>query len=174
MGWSKTNGERGPVGPQGIQGPIGIKGVDGKTWYSGTVAPSTATGIVGDFHINTSTWDIREKTAASTWTLRGNIKGAQGIQGIPGPTGPAGTSAWTDITGKPTTFPPSTHSHVKSEVGLANVDNVKQMPIAGGTFTGITTGQANTSYTVPQLRNVILSTADPSGGNNGDIWIKYK
>lgn len=65
------------------------------------------------------------------------------------------------------------HSVSKSQVGLSNVDNVKQMPIAGGTFTGIATGQANTSYTVPQLRNVILSTASPSGGNNGDIWIKY-
>lgn len=149
MAWSKTNGERGPVGPSGV---------DGKTWYSGTVAPSNDTGIVGDFHINTSTWDIREKTAISTWTLRGNIKSA---------------STWTDITDKPTTFPPSSHSHPKSEVGLASVDNVKQMPIAGGTFTGIATGQANTSYTVAQLRNVILSTGDPVGGNNGDIWIKY-
>lgn len=173
MGWSKTNGERGPIGPPGIglEGPQGIKGVDGKTWYSGTVAPSNATGIVGDFHINTSTWDIREKTASSTWTLKGNIKGGQGI---PGPTGPPGTSDWVDITGKPTTFPPSAHTHTQSEVGLSNVDNVKQLPIAGGTLTGIAIGQANTSYTVAQLRNVILSTGDPTGGNNGDIWIKYK
>lgn len=61
-----------------------------------------------------------------------------------------------------------------AEIGLANVNNVKQMPIAGGTFTGIAIGQANTSYTVAQLRNVILSTGEPVGGNNGDIWIKYK
>ena len=32
----------------------------------------------------------------------------------------------------------------------------------------------NTNYTTAQLRNVILSTENPSGGNNGDIWIKYK
>jgi hypothetical protein len=61
----------------------------------------------------------------------------------------------------------------KSDVGLGNVDNVKQMPIAGGTFTGIATAQSNTSYTTAQVRNIILSTSDPSGGNNGDIWIKY-
>ena len=24
-----------------------------------------------------------------------------------------------------------------------------------------------------QLRNITLSTADPSGGSNGDVWIKY-
>lgn len=63
----------------------------------------------------------------------------------------------------------------KSDVGLGNVDNVKQMPIAGGTFTGPAYAQANTSYTTAQLRNIILSTADASGtAPNGAIWIKYK
>lgn len=31
--------------------------------------------------------------------------------------------SWSEITGKPGTFPPSSHSHSKSEVGLGNVDN---------------------------------------------------
>ena len=62
----------------------------------------------------------------------------------------------------------------KGDVGLANVDNVKQMPIAGGTFTGVATGQNNTSYTTKQLRNITLSVDDPSGGGNGDVWLKYK
>ena len=61
----------------------------------------------------------------------------------------------------------------KSDVGLGNVDNVKQMPIAGGTFTGVATAQSNTSYTTRQIRNFVLSTSDPSGGSNGDVWIKY-
>jgi hypothetical protein len=61
----------------------------------------------------------------------------------------------------------------KTAVGLENVDNKKQMPISGDTFTGIASGQANTSYTVAQLRNIIISTGNPSGGSNGDIWIKY-
>lgn len=63
---------------------------------------------------------------------------------------------------------------VKGDVGLTNVDNVKQMPIAGGTFTGQAKAQNNTAYTTAQLRNVTLSTADPSGGGNGDVWLKYK
>lgn len=33
---------------------------------------------------------------------------------------------WANIQGKPNTFPPSAHTHTKSQVGLANVDNVKQ------------------------------------------------
>jgi len=67
------------------------------------------------------------------------------------------------------------HGTTKSDVGLFNVDNVKQMPISGGTFTGIVKAQSNTSYTTEQFRNVILSTADASGNaSNGTIWIKYK
>jgi hypothetical protein len=65
------------------------------------------------------------------------------------------------------------HGTTKADVGLGNVDDVKQMPIAGGTFTGVAVAQTNTSYTTRQLRNAILSTSDPSGGSNGDIWIKY-
>lgn len=32
---------------------------------------------------------------------------------------------------------------------------------------------AGTDYTTGKCRNVFLSTGDPSGGGNGDIWIKY-
>ena len=67
----------------------------------------------------------------------------------------------------------ATRALAKADVGLGNVTNDAQMPIAGGTFTGIAVGQNNTSYTTKQLRNITLSTADPSGGSNGDVWIKY-
>lgn len=33
--------------------------------------------------------------------------------------------------------------------------------------------RGNTNYEEAQVRNVIISTADPSGGNSGDIWIRY-
>lgn len=62
----------------------------------------------------------------------------------------------------------------KSDVGLGNVDNAKQMPIAGGTFTGQAKAQNNTAYTTFQIRNIVLSTGNPSGGGNGDIWLKYQ
>ncbi|WP_217362243.1 hypothetical protein [Cohnella herbarum] len=35
------------------------------------------------------------------------------------------------------------------------------------------TAQNNTSYTTKQIRNITLSTAAPSGGGNGDVWIVY-
>lgn len=49
------------------------------------------------------------------------------------------------------------------------------LPKSGGTLTGAVTAQSNTNYTTKQIRNVILSTSEPtsSDGANGDIWIKY-
>ena len=44
---------------------------------------------------------------------------------------------------------------------------------AGGTMLGALIAQANTNYATAQVRNVIISPNDASGGNNGDIWIKY-
>ena len=45
------------------------------------------------------------------------IQGAQGLQGIQGDPGePGSTPTWDDLTGKPSTFPPSTHSHAISDV----------------------------------------------------------
>lgn len=58
------------------------------------------------------------------------------------------------------------------EGNIQELQNTK-MPIAGGTFTGAVTAQSNTAYTTRQIRNIVLSTSDPSGGSNGDIWIKY-
>ena len=64
-------------------------------------------------------------------------------------------------------------SITKTQVGLANVTNDAQLPIAGGTMTGILYPQNNTSYTTGQARRIILSTGDPTGGSNGDLWVKY-
>lgn len=44
----------------------------------------------------------------------------------------------------------------------------------GGTMVGKLIAQSNTDYAVAQVRNVFISTGDPIGGNNGDIWLKYE
>lgn len=44
---------------------------------------------------------------------------------------------------------------------------------SGDTMTGALVAQNNTNYSVAQVRNIIISTSDPSGGNSGDIWIRY-
>lgn len=44
---------------------------------------------------------------------------------------------------------------------------------SGDTMTGALVAQNNTNYGVAQVRNIIISTEEPSGGSNGDIWIRY-
>lgn len=46
-------------------------------------------------------------------------------------------------------------------------------PLASPSFTGTAKVAAGTDYTTAKLRNITLSTENPSGGSNGDIWIKY-
>lgn len=49
----------------------------------------------------------------------------------------------------------------------------KKLAKAGGTMTGALVAVNNTDYTTAQTRNITLSTSDPLGGANGDVWIKY-
>ncbi|MCF8269128.1 MAG: tail fiber domain-containing protein [Crocinitomicaceae bacterium] len=65
-------------------------GVQLNQWRYGATAPAAALGNMGDFYLNTATGDVHYKSAASTWTLTGNIKGPQGNAGATGATGPAG------------------------------------------------------------------------------------
>lgn len=59
--------------------------------------------------------------------------------------------------------------------GVWNTNWCKAITDTGGTMAGILTAQSNTSYTVRQVHNVILSPndADANTMQNGDIWIKY-
>ena len=61
------------------------------------------------------------------------------------------------------------------EQSVANVQSALsgKLDKAGGTMLGALIAQSNTNYATAQVRNVIISPNDPSGGNNGDIWIKY-
>ena len=47
-------------------------------------------------------------------------------------------------------------------------------PLASPSFTGAPKVAAETDYTTAKLRNITLSTADPSSGSNGDIWLNIK
>ena len=52
-----------------------LKGADGTgaAWLSGTAAPATTLGNVGDWYLNTNSYEVFEKTAANTWTKRGML-----------------------------------------------------------------------------------------------------
>lgn len=55
---------------------------------------------------------------------------------------------------------------------ITNINNSK-VDKTGGTMTGALVAQNNVNYTTKQVRNIIISTGEPTGGSNGDIWIKY-
>lgn len=58
------------------------------------------------------------------------------------------------------------HNVTASQVGA--------MPKNGGDFTGVVKAMSNNAYSTKQIRNISISSGSPSGGENGDIWIKYK
>lgn len=45
---------------------------------------------------------------------------------------------------------------------------------SGDTMTGKLTAQNNANYTTKQVRNITISQDEPSGGGNGDIWLRYE
>lgn len=62
---------------------------------------------------------------------------------------------------------------VNSNISTINGSLSAKAPLASPSFTGTAKVAAGTDYTTAKLRNITLSTADPSGGSNGDVWIKY-
>ena len=90
--------------------------------------------------------------------------------------GSANSVAWGNVSGKPSTYPPSGHTHTKDQVGLGNVANIdqskaiKSITRSGTTFTataldGTTTTftqqDANTTYGLAsQSSNGLMSAAD--------------
>jgi len=98
-GSTGPQGPKGDTGDTGATGPTGPAGTPGEKWYTGSGAPSGATGIVGDWYVDSATGDFYEKTGASTWVLRGSLRGPQGATGPQGPTGATGSQGPTGATG---------------------------------------------------------------------------
>jgi hypothetical protein len=93
-------------------------------------------------------------------------------------TGVAGSVAWGNVTGKPSTFPPSSHTHSKSDVGLGNVQNY-----GIATQAQAEAGTANDVYMTPlRVKEAITAlaplvplqavTSDPSSPAVGRIWLR--
>lgn len=63
--------------------------------------------------------------------------------------GSATSVPWSGVTGKPETFPPATHKHIPSDVGLGNLTNDKQVKgLATGTTEGNIVAFGADGYTV--------------------------
>ena len=82
---------RGDVGATGATGSTGATGAPGSVWYEGSGAPSSGTGINGDYYLNVANGDVYLK-ATGSWSVVGNIKGPAG-SGSGDVTGPAGATS---------------------------------------------------------------------------------
>lgn len=160
-------GPQGPTGPTGAQGPQGVQGDVGPQGPQGDTGPQ---GVQGPQGIQGPQGDQGPQGIQGIQGPKGDTgaTGPQGPQGDVGPQGPAGSGtgdmlkasydsnndgkvnsadsadsvAWSGVTGKPSTFAPSAHGHVISDVtGLQAALDGKQptgsyAPTASPTFTG--------------------------------------
>lgn len=67
----------------------GADGTDGTIWRDGSGVPSNGTGVDGDYYLRTSNGDVY-KRASGTYSVVGNIKGANGSNGTNGTNGTNG------------------------------------------------------------------------------------
>ena len=161
----------------------GSLGVSTKQWadiqakkFNGKAQASTNTAntvVIRDASGNFSAGTI---TAKLTGDVTGNVTGSSGscTGNAATATKLATTRALTiGSTGK--NFDGSAAvSWSLAEIGAAASSHTHSyLPLSGGTMTGVLYPQQNTSYTTGQARRIILSTGNPSGGGNGDVWIKY-
>lgn len=45
--------------------------------------------------------------------------------------------------------------------------------ITAGMLGGIVVANSNAAYSTAQVRSIVLSSGEPTGGSNGQVWIKY-
>nr|DAO48802.1 MAG TPA: hypothetical protein [Caudoviricetes sp.] len=65
---------------------------------------------------------------------------------------------------------------IPSQIEQVNTALGTKLDKSGGTMTGPLIAKVGSDQTVAQVRNIIISTTDPSPevGSDGDVWIKYE
>ena len=122
------NGEKGDQWIQGIKGDTGAQGPKGDKGDQGPQGPQGPQGIQG---IQGEKGDPGEQ----------GPQGIQGPQGEQGPKGDPGSSAWADITGKPSTV--SGYGITDAVVAPYgnSIPTDKSAVVGGGTMSGLPNGQ---------------------------------
>lgn len=66
-------------------------------------------------------------------------------------------------------------STLQSGLSTVNANIANKLDKSGGTMTGPLVAKSGINLTIAQVRNIIISTEEPSAevGSNGDIWIRY-
>ena len=139
--------------------------------------PTLAAGEIG-YETDTTKFKIGDGTTAWNSLAYGGLVGPTGPTGSTGATGSTGPTGATGDTG------PTGPTGATGATGAAS--NVTGPTGATGA-TGPTGPQGSTTGLVSQtngtvttaatnqtvVRNITLSTSDPTGGIDGDVWLKY-
>ena len=156
IGITGATGVEGSTGPSGPIGPTGPVGITGATGAIGPTGPQGATGIqgaTGPGLQDGDKGDITVSNTGSTWTVDNGAITYSKIQNI------SGTNV---VLGRSSVGSGTIEEIVCTAAGRALIDDAD----ATNQRTTLGLGTAST-------KNITISTADPSGGVDGDIWIKY-
>lgn len=97
QGETGAKGDQGDTGATGAKGDTGETGAKGDTgaagskWLRGDGAPGAGTGALGDWYLDTASFDAYEKGAGG-WVAVVNLRGPVGPKGDTGATGATGAS----------------------------------------------------------------------------------
>lgn len=126
------NGEKGDQGIQGIKGDTGAQGPKGDKGDQGAQGPQGPIGPQGP------------KGDKGEQGTQGD-SGPQGPQGIQGPKGDPGSSAWADITGKPSTVSGYGITDAVTAPSGNSIPTDKSAVVGGATMSGLPNGQSSAS-----------------------------
>lgn len=128
----------------------------------GTAAQWTSTNPVlaaGEMGVETDTRKFKFGNGTSPWTSLAYGVGSVAAEGI--------TVEWADITNKPATFPPSTHTHTKSQItDFAHTHTKSEIT----DFAHTHTISAITDY--DRTAGTVLSDTAPVSPVAGLKWVK--
>lgn len=104
--------------------------------------------------------------------IEAGLKSATGVHSLGGSV--VGTSDTQTLTNKTISGSSNTLSNVpQSAISGLSASLDAKANLSGATFTGNVTVVSPTAAGSIGARQITLSTADPSGGADGDVWIKY-
>ena len=86
--------------------------------------------------------------------------------------GSANSVAWGNVSGKPSTFPPSSHTHSKSDVGLGNVDNTADS--AKSVKYATSAGSASSATSATKLQTYKAGSTTETYGDSYPFYVQWQ